>query len=163
MEEQWQVDRARLRQLCQEHPTWSQRRLAQETKRSITWVKKWRKRLAEADPDDQEVLKSRSRRPKQAGSPIEAMVLKRILAIRDHPPINRIPGPLAIKYFLHEQEKEDPLNCYLPTSSSTIWRILDEHQRLWATEKSLCMDCYELATSLMNGSTPLLGCAFSLG
>jgi hypothetical protein len=60
MEEQWQADRARLRKLRQEHPTWSQRKLAQETKRSVTWVKKWRKRFGEADPGDQEVLKSRS-------------------------------------------------------------------------------------------------------
>ena len=131
MEEQWQADRARLRKLRQKHPTWSQRKLAEETKRSVTWVKKWRKRLDEADPGDQEVLKSRSRRPKEAGSPMEAPVVERILAIRDNPPINRIPGPLAIKYFLHEQEKEDPLNCYLPTSTSTIWRILDEHHRIY--------------------------------
>jgi hypothetical protein len=131
MEEQWQVDRARLRRLLQAQPTWSQRRLAQETKRSVSWVKKWRKRLAEADPDDQEVLKSRSRRPTEAGSPIEAMVVDRILTIRDNPPLNRIPGPLAIKYFLHKQEETEPLNCYLPTSTSTIWRILDEHQRIY--------------------------------
>jgi hypothetical protein len=131
MEEQWEVDRARLRQFCQEHPTWSQRRLAQETKRSVSWVKKWRKRFGEADPGDREVLKSRSRRPKQAGSPIQALVVERILAIRDNPPLNRIPGPLAIQYFLHEQEKQEPLGCYLPTSTSTIWRILDEHQRIY--------------------------------
>lgn len=131
MEEQWQVDRARLRQLLQEHPTWSQRRLAQETKRSVSWVKKWRKRLAQADPDDQAALKSRSRQPKQSGSPIEARVVERILAIRDQPPLNRVPGPLTIKYFLHEQEKKEPLGCYLPTSASTIWRILDEHQRIY--------------------------------
>ena len=41
MEEQWQADRARLRKLRQAHPTWSQRKLAEETKRSVTWVKKW--------------------------------------------------------------------------------------------------------------------------
>jgi hypothetical protein len=131
MEEQWQVDRARLRRLCQEHPNWSHHRLAQETKRSVSWVKKWRKRFATAEPGDQEIVKSRSRRPKQAGSPIEAMVIDRILAIRDNPPLNRIPGPLAIKYYLHQQEQEDPLGCYLPTSSSTIWRILDDHQRIY--------------------------------
>jgi hypothetical protein len=134
MEEQWQVDRARLRRLCQEHPTWSQRRLAQETRRSVSWVKKWRKRFAEADSDDREVLKSRSRRPKTAGPRIEQMVIERILALRDNPPLNRIPGPLTIKYYLHQQEKEDPLGCYLPTSTSTIWRILDEHQRLYRPE-----------------------------
>ena len=57
--------------------------------------------------------------------------MDRILAIRDNPPLNRVPGPLTIKYFLHEQEKAEPLGCYLPTSSSTIWRILDEHQRIY--------------------------------
>ena len=130
MEEQWQVDRARLRRLCQQHPDWSQQRLAEETNRSVSWVKKWRKRLKQADPDDREVLKSRHRRPKGAGSPIEGLVIERILAIRDNPPLNRVPGPLTIKYYLHEQEKEDPLDCYLPTSGSTIWRILDDHQRI---------------------------------
>ncbi len=131
MEEQWQVDRARLRRLQREQPQWSISRLAQEIGRSTTWVKKWRKRLAEADPDDRDVLKSRSRRPKTAGPQIEAMVIERILAIRDNPPLNRIPGPLTIKYYLHEQEKDDPLGCYLPTSTSTIWRILDDHQRIY--------------------------------
>jgi hypothetical protein len=131
MEEQWQVDRARLRRLGQQHPNWSLRRLAQETNRSLTWVKKWRKRLAEAEPDDLAVLKSRSRRPKQVTSPIQARVVERILAIRDHPPLNRIPGPVAIKYFLHKQELDKPLGSYLPTSTSTIWRILKQHQRIY--------------------------------
>jgi len=117
--------------LLQEQPNWSQRKLAQATKRSVSWVKKWRKRLNQADSDDPELLKSRSRRPKEASSPIQALVVERILAIRDNPPLNRVPGPLTIKYFLHEQEKEEPLGCYLPTSSSTIWRILDEHQRIY--------------------------------
>jgi len=130
MEEQWQVDRARLRRLCQQHPDWSQRQVAQETKRSLSWVKKWRKRLAEVDPDDHAVLKSRSRRPKKVRASIEVMVIERILAIRDNPPLNRVPGPLTIKYYLHQQEQEDPLGCYLPTSTSTIWRILDDNQRI---------------------------------
>lgn len=131
MEEQWQVDRARLRRLRQEHPNWSQRRLAQETKRSVSWVKKWAKRFGAADPGDPNTLKSRSRRPKQAGSPIPTLVVERILAIRDQPPLNRIPGPLAIKYFLHKQQQTAPLAGYLPTSTSTIWRILDQHQRIY--------------------------------
>lgn len=131
MEEQWQVDRAGLRRLLQQHPDWSQRQLAEETHRSVSWVKKWRRRLRQADPADQEVLRSLSRRPQQAGSPLEPKGVERILAIRDQPPLKRIPGPLAIKYFLHEQEKSDPLGCYLPTSSSTIWRILAEHYRIY--------------------------------
>ena len=131
MEEQWQVDRARLRRLRRENPGWSYRRVAEEMRYSERWVKKWSKRFDGADPADEIVLKSQSRRPKQAGSPIEAVVIERILSIRDDPPLNRTPGPVAIKYFLHKQEKEHPLNCYLPTSTSTIWRILDEHQRIY--------------------------------
>ena len=131
MEEQWQVDRARLWRLQREHPQWSISRLADETGRSTTWVKKWRKRFNEADPTDESIFKSRSRRPKRVGSPIQPAVVDRILAIRDNPPINRVPGPLTIKYFLHKQEKEDPLGSYLPTSGSTIWRILDEHDRIY--------------------------------
>ena len=57
-----------MRRLIQEYPTWSQRKLAEETKRSVSWVKKWRHRLAEAAPDDREGLKSHSRRPNQAKS-----------------------------------------------------------------------------------------------
>lgn len=135
MEEQWQVDRARLRRLQQAHPQWSISRLAEETGRSTTWVKKWRKRFKAADPNDESILKSRSRRPKQGGSPIKPAVIKRILALRDKPPLNRIMGPLAIKYFLHKQEEQAPLGCYLPTSSSTIWRILDDHHRIYRPAK----------------------------
>ena len=132
MEEQWQVNRAKLRSLRQEHPDWSYRQLTEATGCSRTWVKKWCHRFKTADPADQAILKSRSRRPINTGSPIPPAVVKRILTIRDHPPANlkRTPGPITIKYFLHQQEKEDPLDCYLPTSTSTIWRILDEHQRI---------------------------------
>ena len=113
MEEQWQVDRARLRRLRQQHPDWSQARLAQEIGRCLSWVKKWCKRLDQADPDDQTVLKSQSRRPKRAGSPIEEAVVKRILTIGDQPPagLNRTPGPVTIKYYLDQQEQQEPLGC----------------------------------------------------
>lgn len=133
MEEQWQVDRARLRELRQQHPEWGKRELAQQIGRSLSWVKKWCKRLAAATSDDQKVLKSRSRRPKRSGSPIEQAVIQRILAIRDEPPggLRRIPGPAAIKYYLHQQEQQEPLGCYLPTSTSTIWAILAKHQRIF--------------------------------
>lgn len=131
MEEQWQVDRARLRRLCQENPNWLYRRLAEEMGYSERWVKKWLKRFKGASSSDETVLKSQSRRPKRAGSPLAPAVIERILKIRDEPPLYRIPGPVAIKYFLHKLEKEQPLNDYLPTSTSTIWRILDKNQRIY--------------------------------
>jgi hypothetical protein len=133
VEEQWQVDRARLWRLQQEQPGWSHTQYAQALGRSLTWVKKWRYRFKTVDPAAEDKFKSRSRRPKRCGSPIQPAVVKRILNIRDQPPdgLNRTPGPLAIKYYLHKQEKEEPLGSYLPSSTSTIWAILDEHQRIF--------------------------------
>jgi transposase InsO family protein len=132
MEEQWQVDRARLWRLQQEHPDWTHAQYSQAVGRCVSWVKKWRTRFKTVDPGDEARFKSHSRRPKNTGSPIKPAVIDRILAIRDQPPegLKRIPGPVAIKYYLHKQEKEDPLGCYLPTSSSTIWAILNDHHRI---------------------------------
>jgi hypothetical protein len=111
---------------------WSYPELARYLSRSISWVKKWSKRLKTAALKDQTVLKSQSRCPKHPPPAIEPVVIERILAIRDQPPdgLQRTPGPVAIKYYLHKMEKTAPLGCYLPTSTSTVWRILDEHQRI---------------------------------
>ncbi len=79
MEEQWQIDRARLRTLHQQHPDWSYPHLAQHLSRSISWVKKWSKRLKTAGPEDQTVLKSQSRCPKHPPPSIEPVVVERIL------------------------------------------------------------------------------------
>jgi hypothetical protein len=136
MEEQWPVDRARLRTLRQQHPNWSGAQLAQHLHRSLSWVKKWSKRLKTAPVEDEVVLKSQSRRPKQLRPPVKPEVVKRILTIRDQPPegLQRTPGPVAIKYYLHKMEQTEPLGCSLPTSTSTIWRILCENQRLiWSS------------------------------
>lgn len=69
--------------------------------------------------------------PNMPGRRSTQAVVERILSLRDDPPLYRIPGPVAIKYFLHKQVKEQPVKDYLPTSTSTIWRILDENQRIY--------------------------------
>ena len=132
MESQWIVDRARLRRLRQKHPEWKQARYAEELGYSLSWVKKWLKRFAEAAPDDDEVLFSRSRAPYQHQKRVEEIVERKILEIRDHPPENlaRVPGPVAILYYLHRDEEMKAAGAYLPRSSSTIWSILDRHQRI---------------------------------
>src|SRR6266567_3399365 len=61
MEEEWMRDRAQLRDLLEKTPHASPQELAQIIGRSLTWVKKWRQRLAEGDPHDPSVLCSRSR------------------------------------------------------------------------------------------------------
>ncbi len=48
METEWRVARARLRDLVREKPQASHRELAEQVGYSIAWVRKWRKRLAQA-------------------------------------------------------------------------------------------------------------------
>ncbi len=106
MEEQWLVDRARLRELMSDHADWAHRQFAEEVGRSVGWVKKWRKRLREASPDDDTILYGLSRARKHPPASISREVVDRILEIRDNPPesLKRIPGPLTILYYLHKDE-----------------------------------------------------------
>ena len=53
MEEQWLANRQRLQQLLQTRPDWTRQDLADATGRSVGWVKKWSKRLRDAEPFDQ--------------------------------------------------------------------------------------------------------------
>ena len=52
MNAQWLVDRTRLRSLLTLRPNWSIQDFADALGRSRAWVKKWRKRLQQAAPDD---------------------------------------------------------------------------------------------------------------
>lgn len=133
MEEQWVIDRARLRDLMAAHPDWTKRQLAEKVGRSMSWVKKWRRRLWEADPDDDSVLYGLSRARHNPPPSIVPEVVERILEIRDNPPENlgRTPGPKAILYYLHRDEHLQDSGLYLPRSTSTIWEILDRNRRIW--------------------------------
>lgn len=137
MEGQWIVDRARLRQLRQQHPDWTQARLGEELGYSLSWVRKWLKRFARADPEDDSVLFSRPRAPCHRQKRVKPEVERKILEIRDHPPENlaRIPGPVTILYYLHRDEEMKAAGTYLPRSTSTIWSILDRHQRIYRYRK----------------------------
>lgn len=132
MEEQWLIDRTRLRDLMTEHPGWSKRQLAEAVGRSLSWVKKWRRRLRAAPPGDEAVLRGRSRARRNPPPSIAPEVVERILAIRDEPPENlgRIPGPKTILYYLHRDEQLKVNGHYLPRSTSTLWAILDRHGRI---------------------------------
>src|SRR3989442_2017749 len=61
MEEEWMRDRALLRDLLNKDPQTPPQELARAIGRSVSWIKKWRKRLREGDPHDQELWCSRSR------------------------------------------------------------------------------------------------------
>ena len=61
MEAVYYAVRANLRRLMGMHPQWTQSQYAHAVGMSVGWVKKWKKRLQEAEPEDEQVLHSRSR------------------------------------------------------------------------------------------------------
>ncbi len=131
MEEVYVADRSRLRALLCEHPTWTYAQYAEAIGRSTDWVKKWRRRLAQAAPDDPMIMHSRSRAAHQRVV-WDARVVERILDIRDQPPENlrRTPGPLAILYYLQRDETLQAAQVPLPRSQRTVWRILTQAGRI---------------------------------
>lgn len=63
MEAEWVADRSLLRQLPRKHPQWTNQQLADVVGRSVTWIKKWKKRLAEGEAEAERILYSQSRAP----------------------------------------------------------------------------------------------------
>ncbi len=92
-------------------------------------VKKWRKRLREADPHDAQVLVSRSRAHHAPYPSWDPRVEERIVEMRSSPPENlkRVPGPRALLYYLPRDEELQALQLPLPCSSRTVWKILHKH------------------------------------
>lgn len=132
MEAQWVADRLQLRTLLATRPDWTLHDLADALGRSYGWVKKWKKRLQAAPPQDEQVLHSQSRARKHPPPALNPLVVERLLAIRDAPPHNlkRIPGPKAIRYYLDQEAATTLTGQRLPRSTRTIWRILRQHQRI---------------------------------
>jgi transposase InsO family protein len=132
MEAQWQADRSMLRRLMQTQPQWTQRDYADAIGRSVDWVKKWIKRLRAALTDDMSVLRSQSRARKHPPPRLNQIVIDRLLEIRASPPapINRIPGPKTIRYYLEQDSELRALQLRLPRSTRTIWQILRQYGRI---------------------------------
>jgi hypothetical protein len=72
-----------------------------------------------------------NRARKTPSAPYHPEVIARILELREQPPaeVPRKIGPLTILYYLHN---DDALVAQhrLPRSTATIWKILDQHQRI---------------------------------
>jgi hypothetical protein len=121
----WLADRTQLRNLLRTQPSWSNQDFATALRRSVSWVKKWRRRVCAA-PDDDTVLHSRSRARRHPPPKLDPQVIDGILAIRDAPPehLQRIPGPKAIRYYLARDPHLQAQGLRLPRSSRTIWQIL---------------------------------------
>ncbi len=130
MEAVYYAARANLRRLMRLHPQWTQPQYAQAVGMSLGWVKKWKKRLQEAEPQDEQVLHSRSRARRHPPERISQAVTDRIIQMRDEPPegLGRTPGPKAILYYLPRDEQVQGER--LPRSSRTIYRILQQAGRI---------------------------------
>jgi hypothetical protein len=120
MEAQWQADRATLRTLLRTQPHWTLADLAQAVGRSLSWVKKWVKRLRTAAVGDLQVLRSRSRARRHPPASLSPLVVERILAIR---------------YYLEQEQELRERGAYLPRSTRTIWRLLRTHGRILPPEQ----------------------------
>lgn len=130
MEAVYYAVRANLRRLLQLHPQWTQPQYAQAVGMSVGWVKKWKKRLQEAEPEGEQVLHSRSRARIHPPERISQVVVERIIQMRDEPPegLRRTPGPKALVYYLPRDEQL--AGERLPRSSRTVYRILQQAGRI---------------------------------
>jgi hypothetical protein len=129
MEEMWRRDRVLLEQWVHRHPEWTVPQLARELSRSISWVKKWRRRLLASDPADLQRFSSQSRAHHAPYHRWDRRVEDRIVAMRESPPENlhRVPGPKALLYYLPRDAQLQELQVPLPRSTRTIWKILHRH------------------------------------
>jgi hypothetical protein len=126
MEEEWMRDRALLYDLLKTTPDASPRALAQAIGRSVSWVKKWRRRLAEGDPHDPSLFYSDSRAHHAPSFRWDGRVIQRIVEMRFAPPENlkRVPGPRALLCYLPRDPELQAAQIPLLRSSRTIWKIL---------------------------------------
>jgi hypothetical protein len=133
MEEEWVVCRSKLREVWVEHPEWSRQKMGDEMECSKSWVKKWLKRIRGAPMENQDVLRGKSCMRKRPPPPMEPKIVDKILEIRDHPPqqLGRIPGPLAILYYLNQDSLLKEAGYKLPRSTRTIWKVLTKYHRIY--------------------------------
>src|SRR5437667_10903295 len=102
MEAVYYAARGNLRRLMRLHPQWTHQQYAQTVGMSHGWVKKWKQRLQEDEPEDEQVLHSRSRARTHPPERISQTVIDRMLQMRDEPPegLRRKPGPKALLDYL---------------------------------------------------------------
>lgn len=128
METTWMYDRIRLYRLMQSHPDWSIPRLAAALQRSVSWVKKWRRRFREARAITFETFLSRSRAPKTSPQKVSESVVKAVLSLRKTlgELYHQRVGPKRILYHLREDTNLEQNGHRLPRSATTVWRILQD-------------------------------------
>jgi len=99
------VDRVKLYDLWQQHPTWKPAQFGESIGRSRSWVRDWLHRYKSVASPQPEMFHSRSRARitsnKRVGPEVEAAILR----LRDELPAayHRVVGPETILYHLHKR------------------------------------------------------------
>jgi hypothetical protein len=135
MEEYWIAKRSQLRHLLLEHAHWTNQMYADAVGMSVSWVKDWKAVFQRADPRDESVVLGRSRHRRTPLEDYDPAMIEAVLEIRDNPPdyCPRPPGPAVIQYEL--QKRFAHSHQRFPRSTSTIWKILDQYQRILRASK----------------------------
>jgi transposase InsO family protein len=109
-----------------QYPQWSTSQYAQATGRSVSWDKKWEKRLNQAPLDAMQVLLSHSRAHHAPYHRWDRQVIQRLGEMREHPPehLQRVPGPKALVYSLQRDPDLQALGVPVPRSARTVWKLL---------------------------------------
>lgn len=130
------ADRINLFHLMRLHPDWTQEQLGQAVGRSKSWVYKWQARLGRVSVGDDvtlhQIAQGQSHTRKHPPERIDPRIEALILSIRDEPPegLRRTPGPKAILYYLPRRITLWESGLRLPTSTRTIYQILERNQRI---------------------------------
>lgn len=130
------ADRINLFHLMRLHPDWTQEQLGQAVGRSKSWVYKWQARLGQVSGGDDvtlhQIAQGQSHTRKHPPERIDPRIEALILSIRDEPPegLRRTPGPKAILYYLPRRFTLWESGLRLPTSTRTIYQILERNQRI---------------------------------
>jgi transposase InsO family protein len=123
------IDRVKLYDLWQQHPAWKPTQLCVSIGRSLSWVRDWLHRYQAVETPTLEMFQSRSRARITSNKQVDPEVETAILRLRDELPAeyHRVVGPETILYHLHKENDLREAGYYLPTSTSTIWSILDKN------------------------------------
>jgi len=129
-ENTWIAKRSQLRQLLIDQPNWTNQMYADTLSMSVSWVKDWKRVFKVANPENEMVVYGRPRYRRTPFDTYDDEVIETVLEIRDNPPeyCPKVAGPAVIQYELAQRLASSKLSY--PTSTSTIWKILDRHQRI---------------------------------
>ncbi len=130
----WVKKRAELREQLQNEAkrNWSHAALARSIDMSPDFVAKWRDIVINTELDDMDVLKSRSRArltsPKLVTEVVEAKIIHYREVLSEER--NQRVGARGIKPYLLKDEELKELEVYIPTSTSTITKVLNDYGRI---------------------------------